>query len=121
MEKYFLADVGLRYALMGHRAGDIGQILENVVYLELRRRGYQVFVGAQAGKEVDFIAVRQEERMYVQVAYLLASPETVEREFSVLSAIADHYPKWVYSMDTVPIGGREGIQWRNVIDFLLGR
>ena len=121
MDKYFLADVGLRYALMGHRAGDIGQILENVVYLELRRRGYQVFVGAQAGKEVDFIAVRQEERMYVQVAYLLASPETVEREFSVLSGIADHYPKWVLSMDNVPIGGREGIHWRNVIDFLLER
>jgi len=118
-EKYFLGDIGLRHALLGYREGDIGGILENIVFLELKRRGYTVFIGKLGTKEVDFIATRAEEKVYIQVAYLLASEETVEREFSPLLEIKDNYPKYVLSMDTAFGSDYEGVKRLHITDFLL--
>ncbi|EIP98509.1 putative ATPase (AAA+ superfamily) [Opitutaceae bacterium TAV1] len=118
-EKIFLADTGLREALLGGNLADIGQILENVVLLELLRRDYQVTVGREGGgREVDFIATRGGDRIYVQVCYLLADSTTVEREFSVLETIPDAFPKYVVSMDEIN-RGRNGVLHFNIRDFLL--
>lgn len=119
-EKYYLGDIGVRHALLGYREGDIGCLLENLVFLELKRRGYQVSIGKLGDREVDFIATREREKLYLQVAYLLATPETVEREFGVLRAIADSYPKMVLSLDALFGEDVEGIRRLNLIDFLLG-
>lgn len=118
-EKYYLNDIGIRHALLGYREADIGGILENIVFLELKRRGYSVSVGKLGDREVDFIATRQNEKIYIQVAYLLASPETIEREFGVLKSIRDNYPKYVLSLDTLFGENFDGIQRINLIDFLL--
>lgn len=119
LDKYYLGDLGLRHALFGYRDADIGGLLENVVYLELRRRGYQVKVGVVDQVEVDFVAERQGERLYVQVAYLLAHPDTVDREFGNLERIPDNYPKLVLSMDEVGPSERNGIRRQHLVDFLL--
>lgn len=118
-EKYYLGDVGLRHALLGYREADISGILENMVFLELKRRGYEVFIGKLDQREVDFIATKANKKIYVQVAYMLGSQETVEREFSVLVQIPDNYPKYVLSMDTIFGGDYQGIKRINLIDFLL--
>lgn len=118
-DKYYLGDIGIRHSVMGYREGDIGGILENVVYLELLRRGYQVHVGKLDTREIDFIAARAKERRYIQVAYLLASPQVVEREFGVLRDIPDNYPKCVISMDTAFGEDMDGIRRQNLADFLL--
>jgi uncharacterized protein len=118
-DKYYMADVGIRHGLIGYSDRDIAGLLENVVYLELRARGYTVSVGKLRDAEVDFIAERQTERRYIQVSYLLATAETVEREFGVLERIDDNYPKLVLSLDEVQPAARGGIQWRNLVDFLL--
>jgi predicted AAA+ superfamily ATPase len=117
-EKYYLADVGLRHALLGYREGDVSGVLENVVYLELLRRGYQVWIGKLGGAEVDFVATRAKERIYVQVAYLLAGEKTIRREFGPLQRIGDNYPKYVLSMDEAFGEDVEGIRRLNVVDFL---
>ena len=117
-EKYYLADHGIREAVLGGNMKDINLILENIVFLELRRRGYKVNVGKYGDKEIDFIAQYQSERIYVQVCYLLATPETAEREFGVYRNIRDNYPKYVLSMDEFDMS-REGIIHRNIRDFLL--
>jgi uncharacterized protein len=104
---------------MGYREGDIGGILENVVYLELLRRGYQVHVGKLDTREIDFIAKRAGEQRYFQVTYLLASPQVVEREFGVLRDIPDNYPKCVISMDNAFGADMDGSQRQNLADFLL--
>ncbi len=119
-EKYYLGDIGMRHALLGFREADIGGLLENLVFLELKRRGYDVCIGKLGQREIDFVATRTEEKLYVQVAYLLASPETIEREFGALLGIADNYPKVVLSMDEVFGADYEGIQRINIVDFLLG-
>jgi len=116
-EKYFINDLGLR-SLYFNNERDIGQTLENIVYLELRRRGYDIYVGKFDSQEIDFIAVKGSFKMYVQVAYLLAEPSTMEREFSALEAILDNHPKVVLSMDKVD-RSRNGISHKNIIDFLL--
>ncbi|MCH4179597.1 MAG: ATP-binding protein [Megasphaera sp.] len=117
-EKYYLADHGIREAVIGGNMRDINRILENIVYLELIRRGYTVTVGKYGTKEVDFVAARQDQKIYVQVTYLLAAPETVNREFGVYAAIRDNYPKYVVSMDEFDMS-REGIKHKNIRDFLL--
>jgi predicted AAA+ superfamily ATPase len=117
-EKYFLEDFGLKHAILGYREADIAGLLENIVYLELIRRGYQVYIGQTEQREVDFIAQRQDEKIYLQVAYLLASTETIEREFAPFFDIKDNYPKYVLSLDEFDMG-REGIQHRNIRDWLL--
>ena len=94
-EKYYLADHGIREAVFGGNTRDINLILENIVYLELLRRGYDVTVGRTGDKEIDFVCNRRGEKLYVQVAYLLASEETVAREFGVYDAVRDHFPKYV--------------------------
>ena len=119
-EKYFLGDIGMRHAILGFREGDISGLLENLVFLELKRRGYKVFIGRFGNQEIDFIAEKKNRRIYIQVAYLLATPETIKREFSVLLRINDNYPKYVLSMDTVFGNDVRGIQRINLIDFLLG-
>lgn len=117
-EKIYIADHGIREAVYGNNLRDINQTLENIVYLELLRRGYQVRVGRNNNTEIDFIATQGKEKIYVQVTYLLASEETVEREFSALETIPDNYPKYVVSMDEID-RGRNGIKNINIRDFLL--
>jgi uncharacterized protein len=116
-EKYYINDLGIRNIFYSNEA-DIGQILENVIYLQLLRSGYQVYVGEFGNQEVDFIAEKGSEKVYLQVAYLLANKETVEREFTALEKIQDNYPKYVLSMDRMKIE-RKGIKHLNIIDFLL--
>ena len=120
-EKYYLNDLGIRHSIIGYKSGDIGQLLENIVYLELIRRGYRVSIGVMGEKEVDFIATKNNEKIYVQVAYLLSEQQTIEREFSSLLYIKDNYPKYVLSMDDNIWGNDyKGIKRLNIIDFLLG-
>jgi len=119
MEKYFICDLGIRHTEIGFRDNDIGQILENVVFNELLIRGYEVFVGKEGDKEVDFIAMKGDERIYIQVTYLLASEEVIEREYRSLFAVGDSYPKLVLSMDRIPIGPRKGVKHQYIPDFLL--
>jgi predicted AAA+ superfamily ATPase len=116
-EKYFINDLGIRNLYFDNE-NDIGQALENIVYLELRRRGYEIYVGKFDDKEVDFIVIDGDTTKYIQVTYLLAEEMTIEREFSVLEAIDDNYPKIVISMDQVS-RSRNGIEHKNIIDFLL--
>lgn len=117
-EKYYCADHGLREAVFGKNTQNIDQILENIVCLELLRRNFKVFVGKKDESEIDFIAERNGVKIYVQVAYLLASEETVRREFSVYDSIKDNFPKYVVSMDEFDFS-RNGIIHRNIRDFLL--
>ncbi|MBN2795743.1 MAG: ATP-binding protein [Clostridia bacterium] len=116
-EKYFINDLGIRHLYFDNEK-DIGQALENIVYLELRRRGYEIYVGKFEDKEVDFIAIDGDHTKYIQVTYLLAEETTIEREFSVLEGIEDNFPKMVISMDRVN-RSRNGIAHKNIIDFLL--
>ena len=118
-KKYYCADHGLREAVFGKNTQNIDQILENIVCLELLRRNFKVFVGKKDESEIDFIAERNSVKIYVQVAYLLASEETVSREFSVYDSIKDNFPKYVVSMDEFDFS-RNGIIHRNIGDFLLG-
>lgn len=117
-EKIFIADHGIREAIYGNNMRDINQTLENVVYMELLRRGYTVTIGRNNSYEIDFVAVLGKEKIYVQVTYLLATEETANREFSVLETIPDNYPKYVVSMDEID-RGRNGIKNINIRDFLL--
>lgn len=116
-EKYYVVDHGLREAVYGHNARDIDQILENIVCLELLRRGYTVTIGKAGNFEVDFIAEKGNRKCYVQVTYLLASPETIECEFRVYKDIKDNYPKYVVSMDELDFS-QDGIQHYNIRKFL---
>lgn len=117
-EKAFITDHGFREALFGSNQRDIQQVLENIVYMELLRRGWRVRIGKNRHAEVDFVANRGGQRMYVQVGYLLASEETVEREFSALETIPDQYPKLVLTMDRLD-RSRNGVRHLNVADWLL--
>lgn len=119
-EKYYFEDSGIRSALRNtDMQADINKQMENVVYHELLCRGYQVYVGRQQDKEIDFVALRNEERIYVQVAYLLNSENTIKREFGNLSSIPDNYPKYVVSMDDYPVtSSYPGIRQMHLLDFL---
>ncbi|MHB8073360.1 ATP-binding protein [Desulfosporosinus fructosivorans] len=118
-EKYFLGDQGLKYAVMGYKDRDISGILENIVYLELKRKGYQVYVGKFDDKEIDFVAEKKEQKVYVQVAYKLSEESTVAREFGVLLGIRDHYPKYVVTMEDFWQDNIEGVKHKNLAEFLL--
>ena len=117
-EKYYVVDHGIREAVVGGNQRDIGMILENIVYLEMLRRGYHVTVGKSGNKEIDFVCETANEKMYVQVSYLLASNETIEREFGVYKDIKDNYTKYVISLDEFDMS-RDGIKHMNIRDFLL--
>lgn len=120
LEKYYVADVGLRSLILGERTRDLGHILENLVYLELIRRGYQVYIGKVGNLEVDFIAEKSGEKIYYQVAATILDPATYEREFAPLKAIPDNYPKYVLTLDEFPMG-EDGINQKNVIEFFMER
>ena len=116
--KIYMIDHGLRQAIYGNNQRDINQILENIVCVELQRRGYNVTIGCIGAKEVDFCATKNEEVIYFQVTYLLASEETIEREFGSLMAIQDNYPKYVLSLDELDFS-RDGIIHKNIVEWLL--
>ena len=118
-EKFYLSDVGLLYATMGFRDTKINGVLENIVFLELKRRDYQVYVGKIDLKEIDFIAEKQGKKVYVQVAYKLESESTVKREFSELIGIEDQHPKFVVTMDDFWRESIEGVKHLYITDFLL--
>lgn len=117
-EKYYIADHGIREAVFGGNRRDINLILENIVFMELLRHGYQVTVGKVSENEIDFVCERRREKLYVQVCYLLASEETIQREFGVYDTVRDNFPKYVVSMDEFDMS-RNGIKHRNVRDFLM--
>ncbi|MCL1872914.1 MAG: ATP-binding protein [Clostridiales bacterium] len=117
-EKYYVADHGIREAVFGGNMKEINLILENIVYMELLRRGYKVTVGKAGSQEIDFICEKKREKLYVQVAYLLASEETIRREFGVYESIRDNFPKYVLSLDEFDMS-REGIKHFNIREFLL--
>ena len=119
-EKYYVADHGIREAVYGSNQRDINLVLENIVYMELLRRGYNVTVGEVGDKEIDFVCENRGEKLYVQVAYLLASEETVKREFGAFSGIRDNFPKYVVTLDEFNMS-RDGIKHRNIRDFLLAK
>jgi len=116
-EKYYMADHGLREAVFGGNMRDINLILENIVYMELLRRGYTVTVGKVGDKEINFVCQKQNEKLYVQVCYLLASEETIKREFGIYDTIPDNFPKYVVSMDEIDMSSN-GIKHREIRDFL---
>ena len=117
-EKYYIADHGIREAIMENNQKNINQVLENIVYFEMLRRGYNIKIGKVDNLEVDFVCKKNDETIYIQVSYLLASEDTKEREFSVLENIKDNYPKYVLSMDEFDMS-RNGIRHINIIDFLI--
>lgn len=117
-EKYYIADHGIREAIMENNQKNINQVLENIVYFEMLRRGYNVKIGKVDNLEVDFVCKKNDETIYIQVSYLLASEDTKEREFSVLENIKDNYPKYVLSTDEFDMS-RNGIKHMNLIEFLI--
>lgn len=116
-EKYYLADVSLKYALLGYNRKMLDGAMENVVYLELKRRGYDVFIGKNDAKEIDFVAVRRDERIYVQVCVQL--PANSDREVGNLMEIRDHYPKYVVTLNGMDTGIENGVKIVHLADFLL--
>ena len=118
-EKYYLTDIGLRYFLLGSKPADYGHILENIVYLELLRRGSSVFIGKAGDMEVDFIAFQDGDTEYYQVALSVKDDETLQRELRSLDSVSDHNPKYLITMDEVPIISHRGIKQINAIDWLL--
>lgn len=116
-EKYYLSDIGFKYSQFGFSPKSIASVLENIVYLELRRRGFTVYIGKFADKEIDFIATKQNEKLYVQVCRTL--PDDSDREIDNLKLIKDNYPKYVVTMDSLVCGNVDGIQIVHIKDFLL--
>ena len=120
-EKYFVSDLSLIYAVMGYKDRMISGALENIVYWEMVRRGYDTYIGKYNNREVDFVGVQGNEKIYVQVTYRMESDATVEREFAPLLSIGDNYPKFVVSMDDVWQDNIEGVKHRHIADFLIDR
>ena len=118
--KYYAVDMGLRNFVLGSYNNDLGRIFENIVYLELKNRGYNVSIGKVGEYEVDFVAKKTNETIYYQVTQSLIDKNTYERELRPLRLIKDNYPKYVLSMDNVLEGNNDGIKHMNIIDFLLG-
>lgn len=118
-EKFYLADVALRYSVLGYNADSVASSLENIVYLELCRRGYTVNVGKTSDGEIDFVAIRQNEKIYVQVTQEINSEKTEKREYNRLLEIPDNYPKFVLTTDEFAGGNYEGIKTMHIADFLL--
>lgn len=116
-EKFYLADASLKYCIMGFNPKSVAAMLENIVYFELRRKGYEVYIGKKETKEIDFVAVRRDERIYVQVCRNL--PEESDREVSNLLEIKDHYPKYVVTLDELAVGNINGVKIVHLADFLL--
>jgi predicted AAA+ superfamily ATPase len=120
LEKYYTVDIGMRYLLLGKRGADVGRMLENVVYLELLRRGYRVYIGKVDVSEVDFVAMDQSGRTYFQVAATVREQATLERELAPLRKISDHYPKYILTLDEDPDADYDGIRKIRALDWLMG-
>lgn len=120
-EKFYLSDVSLRYSALGYAVDSIASSLENIVYLELKRRGYDVYIGKIKDKEIDFVAIKQNEKIYVQVTQEIKSEKTQKREYEQLLEIRDNYPKYVVMADDFAGGNYEGIKTMNIVDFLLSK
>ena len=118
-EKFYLADPSLKYCIMGFNTKSIASMLENIVYFELLRRGYKVYIGKNESKEIDFVAVRRDERIYVQVCRIM--PEKSDREVKNLLEIKDHYPKYVVTLDDLAAGNINGVKIVHLADFLLDK
>lgn len=118
--KYYLGDIGLRHGVLGYREADIGGVLENLVYLELRRRGFRVSVGAGKSQEIDFVAEDASGRLYLQVAYLLESRKTLERELKPFSMLEDAYPRYLLTLDPHQPRDLNGVRHRSLERFLRG-
>ena len=119
LDKYYVVDIGLRYMLLGTKNTDIGHILENVIYLELIRRGYKVYVGKVESEEVDFVAMNSKETIYYQVSASVRDEGALARELQPLKKITDNYPKYILTLDEDPDADYDGIRRINAIDFLL--
>ncbi|MDO4547573.1 MAG: ATP-binding protein [Clostridia bacterium] len=119
-EKYYIADHGIREAVFGGNMRDINLILENIVFMELLRRGYTITVGKSGEKEIDFVCDKRGEKLYIQVAYLLAGDDTIKREFSAFDDVRDNFPKYVVTLDEFDMS-RNGIKHRNIRDFLTAK
>jgi predicted AAA+ superfamily ATPase len=119
LNKYYLVDMGIRSFLLGDRFEDKGHVLENVVYLELLRRGYKVYIGKVGEKEIDFIAEGMNGTEYYQVAQTVLGEETLARELAPLNAVHDHYPKFLLTRDYEPKKSHNGIKQLNVLEWLL--
>lgn len=120
-EKFYLADVSLRYSVLGYTVDSVASSLENIVYLELKRRGYDVYIGKIEDKEIDFVATKQNEKIYVQMTQEIKSEKTQKREYEQLLEIRDNYPKYVVMADDFAGGNYEGIKTMNIVDFLLSK
>ena len=120
-EKFYLADPSFRFSILGYDENAVASMLENLVYMELLRRGYEVFVGKLDNKEVDFVASRKEEKIYIQISERIEKAETEQREYGNLLSIADNYPKYVLRTDEFAGGNYEGIKTMHVADFLLSQ
>ncbi|HRZ80329.1 MAG TPA: ATP-binding protein [bacterium] len=118
-DKYYICDIGLRSFLLGNKGGDAGYVLENVIYLELLRRGYDVYVGKVGDKEVDFVAIKQDTVEYYQVALTVRDENKLKTELASLQAIPDHNPKYLLTLDDDPPANHNGIRQINAIDFLM--
>ena len=118
-EKFYLADTAFRYSILGYTPDSVAAMLENVIYLELLRRGYEVFVGKIGDAEIDFIAVKQENKLYIQVSQKIGCEETEKREYGRLLDIHDNYPKYVLRTDEFAGGNYQGIKTMHIADFLL--
>ncbi len=118
-DKYYICDIGLRSFLLGNKGGDAGYVLENVIYLELLRRGYDVYVGKVGDKEVDFVAIKQDTVEYYQVALTVRDENKLKTELASLQAISDHNPKYLLTLDDDPPANHNGIKQINAIDFLM--
>lgn len=120
-EKFYLADVSLRYSVLGYTVDSVAASLENIVYLELKRRGYDVYIGKIKDKEIDFVATKQNEKIYVQVTQEIKSEKTQKREYEQLLEIRDNYPKYVVMANDFAGGNYEGIKTMNIVDFLVSK
>ena len=120
-EKFYLADISLKYSVLGYSVDSIASSLENIVYLELKRRGYDVYIGKMNDKEIDFVATKQNDKIYVQVTQEIKSEKTQKREYDQLLEIRDNYPKYVVMANDFAGGNYEGIKTMNIIDFLLNK
>ncbi len=118
-EKFYVCDPAMRYSVLGYTSDSVAAMLENVVYLELLRRGYEVTIGQLSGGEIDFVATRQENKLYIQIAQQIDSVKTEQREYSRLLGVRDNYPKYVLRTDEFAGGNHEGIKTMHVADFLL--
>lgn len=120
-EKFYLADISLKYSVLGYSVDSVASSLENIVYLELKRRGYDVYIGKMNDKEIDFVATKQNDKIYVQVTQEIKSEKTQKGEYDQLLKIRDNYPKYVVMANDFAGGNYEGIKTMNIIDFLLSK